>query len=50
MAFLARLKDLLVAFVMPLEHGAFRDMTAYQSVADDRKLYFSPRNALRRYY
>jgi hypothetical protein len=39
MAFLVRLKDLLVVFVMPLEHGAFRDMAAYQSVADDRKLY-----------
>jgi hypothetical protein len=50
MAFLARLKDLLVAFVMLVEHGAFLNTTAYQSVADDRKLCFSPRNALRRYY
>ena len=39
MAFLARLKDLLVAFVMTVEYGVFLETTC-----------FSPRNALRRYY
>ena len=43
MAFLARLKDLLVAFVV--KHGVFLDTTAYHSAADDRELCFSPRYA-----
>jgi hypothetical protein len=45
MAFLARLKDLLVAFVVPVKHGVFLDTTAYHSAADDRELCFSPRYA-----